>query len=185
MRSTLTTKAGAFPQQMSPRMVTPLSSDGKLNLGQGNGGLCARFVYLFVAALTFCLALAAMSECRFYVYEPEEPTLGIEDDRLINVTRAEIGIYRFNPNDEGCREIPDDLDYHATYKAVRVGAAFSILWSAISIAMVLIELVFCRFICSQQLIGGFFFSAAAFQSMTVLVYASPVWYVRQEVSAAL
>jgi hypothetical protein len=158
--------------------------DVSLSFGQGNGGLCIRAGFLLLALFTFVCILTAMSSCRFLTYEGPRPSGGgtgtlsdTDSSRVINFTIADIGIYRYNPDLQGCRDIPDDIDYSGTYKTVRTGAAFAILCAATSICLVFIELTCCRFPCSATLMSSFFFFAAIFQSLTFLMYNVEIWYV--------
>lgn len=85
----------------------------EMRRGDGNMGICMRFVFLIVGICAFSCSIAGMMKCNFVLYEPRDPPSGVEDtrpDKFLNITIATIGLFRYDVNYEGCREITDDFE---------------------------------------------------------------------------
>lgn len=153
--------------------------EGGLKRWEGNIGVCLRVLFLAVIAGAFACSLASMSECNFFIFEPRDPPSGIVDTRpdlLLNISIATVGLYRYDPNYEGCREITDDFDQlSGQFTAARAGASLAAIFGVSGLGLLLVDLLCCRFPCSRLLISLLFVFAFVAQALTFLVFAAPIW----------
>jgi hypothetical protein len=152
--------------------------DDSMKFGEGNIGICMRIVFLSICIAGFAFSLAALGKCDFFIYEPRNPPSGVEDTRpgiLENVTIANLGLFKYDFDGQGCRDIPENLDQlSGWFTTAQVGASLAVFLSAAALALLLVDLVCCRFPCSRLLISIFFLIAFICQALTFLVYAAPI-----------
>jgi len=151
----------------------------KLKGGEGNVGVCLRVIFLAFFVCAFGCTLASMAKCNFLTYEPSDPPPGVADTRpaiLLNVSIATIGLYQYNADNEGCREITDDFDQLSKeFTAARAGAGLAAIFAAAALGLLLIDFLCCRFPGSRFFISLLSVCAFFGQSLTFLAFAAPVW----------
>ena len=143
-----------------------------------------RFLYrsiLLVVAVAIAIALSSTtaSSCEFLDWElgtiPEGKTSLVTN--IGNVTTASVGLFRWDPDGEGCRDISDDFDdalIGGWFTAARVGSSLALVLGIIGICLLGVDLLCCRFPCSRLFISTLFVAAAVSQALTFLVYAGEV-----------
>lgn len=150
-----------------------------MKCGEGNIGIFLRILFLCIAIGALSCSIACLGKCNFFIYEPRTPPSGVDDTRpdlLRNVTIATVGLFRYDANNEGCRDIPDNFEQlSGGFVAAQVGSSLAVLTGAVGLALILVDLLCCRFPCGRFLISILFLVAFIGQLLGFLVYAAPIW----------
>ena len=151
----------------------------KLKCGEGNIGVLLRLVFICIAIGALSCSVACLGKCNFFIYEPRRPPDGVDDTRpdiLLNVTIATVGLYRYDANNEGCRDIPDNFDQLAgAFLSAQIGSSLAVITGSVGLALILVDLICCRFPCGRILISIMFQVAFIGQLLGFLVFAAPIW----------
>jgi len=144
-----------------------------------NCGYLVRALFLALVAISLSCSLASLFKCNFFTYEPRQPPPGVADTTpalLLNISTTSIGLYKYDPGNEGCREITEDFDQlSGQFTAARVGVSFAALFSGVCLILLLIDLLCCRFFLFRFLVSLLLFLAVFGQALSFLVFAAPVW----------
>jgi len=139
--------------------------------------ICCRLIFLFIGAVGFIFSLAVIASCSYLEYSPRIPPVGVQDKRPLlfqNISSAAVGLFKYDPDYEGCRDISTVFNNLGLWKTAQVCGALSIVFAAVALACLLIDLLLIRFPCSRFLTGGFFFAACVAQCLVTLTYATKV-----------
>lgn len=141
---------------------------------------CTRVCEIFVVFLRFMVAFAAigssivaLTECEFlhYVRQADQktfpPLLGP------NTTEAKVGLFKWNPDDGGCRSVPSNA-ISVELQVARIAGAIAIGIAACAIAIMWIEYLLCRFTGSRCINSTLFVISTVAQSLTFLIFSSDI-----------
>jgi len=123
------------------------------------------------------LSILATTSCDFMNVSYDEDT--VPDKLPYNDTLDfNIGLFRFEPDNEGCQGYPDELNaLDVELTTARIAALVGIVCALVGFALLWIEVVCCRFCGARFLQGSCFFVAAVSQGCTFLLFGSLIWYV--------
>jgi hypothetical protein len=154
----------------------------KMELLEGNWGICLRILYLLFTGAGLACSIAALGSCNFFDYEPRTPPPGKTDKTPqflldMNITKSSVGLMRYDPDDEGCRDLSDDFSdsmMSGWYKTAQAGGYLAVILGFAAIVLVVVELSCCRFPCSRIMMNALLLMAFICQGLTFLVYVAPV-----------
>jgi hypothetical protein len=139
-------------------------------------GIVSRIIFLIFAVLGFVFSLLSLRGCDFILYRPGVPPPGTSDNRdpfFQNITTASVGLFKYDPDAEGCRDISDDIaDLSWQWTTAQTCAILAFIFGVVALVLALIDFIFCRFPCSRILISFLFIAAFICQILTMLVYTS-------------
>ena len=122
-----------------------------------------------------CPHLCYRIGCDFILYKQAEIPQGEEPTSPIpvNITRALIGLWRWDPEGNGCRDISQDFDggVGVALTTARVGSSLALVLSIVAICLMGIDLLCCRFPCSRMILANLLLFACFAQCLTFVVYA--------------
>ena len=151
----------------------------QMKCGEGNIGIFLRIIFICIAIGALSCSIACLGKCNVFIYEPRTPPNGVADTRpdiLLNVTIATVGLFRYDANNQGCRDIPDDFDQlDGAFLAAQVGSSLAVIMGSVGLALILVDLICCRFPCGRILISIMFQVAFIGPLLGFLVYAAPIW----------
>jgi len=140
--------------------------------------LCLRVIYIVFGAIGFICALAALMGCKFISYEPSDPPNNKNDTRpseFIDLDYVEIGLFKYNRDQDGCRDISDDFDDLTwQWTMAQTCGCLAVIFSAAALVFLLVDLILCRFPCSRILIGFLFLAAFITECLVSLVYLARI-----------
>lgn len=142
-------------------------------------GIAFRMLFLVFGAIGLTASILTLSGCNMFSYEPRVPPSGVEDnrpDRFLNLTYAEIGLFKYNPNNEGCRgDIAKDVDNLSwQFKVAQVTAPLAFILASAALFCLVLDFCLCRFSCSRMLIASLYVAAFICQSLQSLVFSAEI-----------
>jgi len=135
-----------------------------------------RMLFLVLGGTGFAMSIACLSGCDFVRYIPKDPPSGVTDNRdpeFQNVTIAFVGLFKYEPNFDGCRAISDDFESLTwQFTMAQVCATLATILAGAAIGFLLVDLCLCRFPCGRILVSSLFLAAFVSQLLTFLVYTA-------------
>jgi hypothetical protein len=93
-------------------------------------------------------------------------------DNASNTFEATIGLHRWNPQFEGCREIDDTVDFDNFFATARTGAILAISFGCVALGLLCIEVLCCRYCCSRLILSLVLVMAFLGQLLTFVAYGT-------------
>jgi hypothetical protein len=94
-----------------------------------------------------------------------------------NTTDLNIGLFRYDPTDGGCRAFSNDDLVSVELTSARIAGCVALGFAFVGLLLLWTEFICCRFCGGRFLEGICFVGASLSQAATFLIFGSTIWYV--------
>jgi hypothetical protein len=129
-----------------------------------------------VAIFSIVISGITLTSCKFMNVTYDEE-FEVEDIPFNNTVDLDVGLFRYDPTEGGCRAFNDDTVVSVEIISARSAGCVAVVLAFIGLLLVWTEFICCRFCGGRLLEAICFVGASLSQAATFLIFGSSIWYV--------